>query len=111
MMSRYASSSKIKDLCSSRYLKQLIQEPTRNTLFTSTLPDLILTNSVNVSKIGVVDPGVSDHYLLYVMKKFERPKGEPKTLKVRSFKMFVGHEFLIGIRTILNGLPFVILLI
>ena len=87
-MSRYALSSKIKDLCSSLYLKQLIEEPTRVTPSSSILLDLILTNSVNVSKTAVIDPEVSDHSLVYVIRKFKRPKGEPKTLKVRSFHNF-----------------------
>ena len=83
MMSRYALSSKIKDLCSSLSLKQLIEEPTRVTPHSSTLLDLIMTNSVNISKAGVIDPGVSDHSLVYVIRKFKRPKGEPKIIRVR----------------------------
>ena len=98
MMSRYALSSKIKDLCSSLSLKQLIEEPTRVTPHSSTLLDLIMTNSVNISKAGVIDPGVSDHSLVYVIRKFKRPKGEPKIIRVRSFKNFVDDDFLRDLR-------------
>ena len=42
---------------------------------------LILTNSVNVSKTGIIDNGVSDQSLVYVIRKFKRPKDEPKILK------------------------------
>ena len=56
-------SIKIKDLCSSLSLKQLIEEPTRITPHSSTLLDLILTNSVNVSKSGVLYSGISDQGL------------------------------------------------
>ena len=98
MMSRYALSSKIKDLCSSLSLKQLIEEPTRVTPHSSTLLDLIMTNSVNISKAGVIDPGVSDHSLIYVIRKFKRPKGEPKIIRVRSFKNFVDDDFLRDLR-------------
>ena len=91
---------KIKDLCSSLYLKQLIEEPTRITQFSSTLLDLILTNSVNVSKTGVISHGVSDHSLVYVIRKFKRPKDEDKKLKVRSFQKFVEDEFFRDFRTI-----------
>ena len=97
-MSRYALSSKIKDLCSSLSLKQLIEEPTRVTPHSSTLLDLIMTNSVNISKAGVIDPGVSDHSLVYVIRKFKRPKGEPKIIRVRSFKNFVDDDFLRDLR-------------
>ena len=41
MLNKYALSSKIKDLCSSLSLKQLIEEPTRITPHSSTLLDLI----------------------------------------------------------------------
>ena len=98
MMSRYALSSKIKDLCSSLSLKRLIEEPTRVTPHSSTLLDLIMTNSVNISKAGVIDPGVSDHSLVYVIRKFKRPKGEPKIIRVRSFKNFVDDDFLRDLR-------------
>ena len=98
MMSRYALSSKIKDLCSSLSLKQLIEEPTRVTPHSSTLLDFIMTNSVNISKAGVIDPGVSDHSLVYVIRKFKRPKGEPKIIRVRSFKNFVDDDFLRDLR-------------
>ena len=98
MMNRYALSSKIKDLCSSLSLKQLIEEPTRVTPHSSTLLDLIMTNSVNISKAGVIDPGVSDHSLVYVIRKFKRPKGEPKIIRVRSFKNFVDDDFLRDLR-------------
>ena len=85
MISRYALSSKIKDLCSSLSLKQLIEESNRVTPHSSTLLDLIMINSVNISKAGVIDPGVSDHSLVYVIRKFKRPKGEPKIISVRFF--------------------------
>ena len=89
MLNKYALSSKIKDLCSSLSLKQLIEEPTRITTHSSTLLDLIMTNSVNVSKSGVLYSGISDHSLVYVITKFKRPKSEPKLIKTRSFKHFV----------------------
>ena len=92
MMSSYALSSEIKDLCSSLYLKQLIEKPT--TPFSSTLLDLIVTNSVNVSITGVIDPRISDHSLVSAIRKFKWPNGEPKILTVHSFKNFVEDEFL-----------------
>ena len=79
-------------------LKQLIEEATRITPHSSTLLDLIMTNSVNVSKSGVLYSGISDHSLLYVIRKFKRPKSEPKLIKTRSFKNFVEDNFLRDIR-------------
>ena len=57
-----------------------------------------MTNSVNISKAGVIDPGVSDHSMVYVLRKFKRPKGEPKIIRVRSFKNFVDDDFLRDLR-------------
>ena len=57
-----------------------------------------MTNSVNISKACVIDPGVSDHSLVYVIRKFKRPKGEPKIIRVRSFKNFVDDDFLRDLR-------------
>ncbi len=100
MLTRYALSSKIKDLCFSLSLKQLIEEPTRITSHSSTLLDLILTNSarINIAKSGVIDLGVSDHSLVYVIRKFKRYRGEPKLIKVRSYKNFVEENFLTDLR-------------
>ena len=98
MLKKYALSSKIKDLCSSLSLKQLIEEPTRTTPHSSTLLDLIMTNSVNISKSGVIVSGISDHDLVYVIRKFKRPKSEPKLIKVRTFKNFVENDFLRDLR-------------
>ena len=53
-----------------------------------------MTNSSCVSKSGVIHLGISDHSLTYVIRKFNRPKGEPKTIKVRSYKNFQTEHFL-----------------
>ena len=57
-----------------------------------------MTNSVNVSKSGVLYSGISDHSLVYVIRKFKRPKSEPKLIKTRSFKNFVEDNFLRDLR-------------
>ena len=51
ILSKYALSSKIKDLCSSLSLKQLIMEPTRVTINSSTLIDLIMDQQFSCFKI------------------------------------------------------------
>ena len=57
-----------------------------------------MTNSVNVSKSGVLYSGISDHSFVYVIRKFKRPKSEPKLIKTRSFKNFVEDNFLRDLR-------------
>ena len=64
------------------------------------LIDLIMTNSSCVSKSGVIHLGISDHSLTYVIRKFNRPKGEPKTIKVRSYKNFQTEHFLKVLRNL-----------
>ena len=66
---------------------------------------------MSIFQAGVIDPGVSDHSLVYVIRKFKRPKGEPKIIRVRSFKNFVDGDFLIEILEIVIGPIFLILLI
>ena len=51
-------------------LTQLISEPTRETEQTSTLIDHIAVSNVrNISKSGVVRTAISDHYLVYAVRK------------------------------------------
>ena len=57
-----------------------------------------MTNSVNISKAGVIDPGVSDHSLVFVIRKIKPPKGEPKLIKVFFFNNFVEDDFLRDLR-------------
>ena len=76
ILTKHALSFKINDLCSSLSLKQLISEPTSVTEKSSTLIDLILSNSSSIFKFGVIHLGISDHNLTYVVQKFKRLKGE-----------------------------------
>ena len=57
-----------------------------------------MANSINVSKSGVLYSGISDHSLVYMIRKFKRPKSEPKLIKTRSFKDFVEDNFLRDLR-------------
>ena len=49
-------------------LDQLIKEPTRVTITSSSLIDLILTNQPNNISNSGVDLGMSDHSLIYAVK-------------------------------------------
>ena len=62
---------KLQFLSSIYQLQQLISEPTRVTNTSRTLIHLIFTNeSHNIAKSGVIHTGVSDHSLIYTVRKF-----------------------------------------
>ena len=79
---------KLQTLSSLYQLTQVINDPTRVTETTSTLMDLILTNKAeNISCAGVLHLSISDHSLVYVVRKFELPKSRPSIKEVRDFKV------------------------
>ena len=76
--------------------KQLDGEPTRVTLETATLIDHIATTCArNIVKTGVHEVSLSDHFLVYCIRKFNGAveKGH-KRIKTRSIKHFKEDEFL-----------------
>ena len=77
-------------------LKQLVNEPTRLTLVSSTLIDVIFTGYTdNVSYSGVSHFGISDCSLIYAFRKISLPsavKG-PSTVLYRQFKNFDRNWF------------------
>ena len=76
--------------------KQLVEEPTRVTLETATLIDHIATTCArNIVKTGVHEVSLSDHFLVYCIRKFNGAveKGH-KRIKTRSMKHFKEDEFL-----------------
>ena len=76
-------------------LEQLIKEPTRVTKSSATTIDLILTNMVdNIATSGVIHLGISDHSLIYAVRKFAVPKTRPIIKEVRNFKHFVEVDFI-----------------
>ena len=80
---------KLQTLCSLYQLTQVINEPTRITETTSTLIDLILTNKPEyISTGGVLHLGISDHSLVYAVRKLKLPKSRPTIKEVRDFKHF-----------------------
>ncbi len=82
-------------LCSLYQIDQLIKESTRLTPKSATLIDLILTNRPeNISRSGVIHLGISDHSLVYAVRKFTLPKGRQKIRQVRNFKNSVENDFI-----------------
>jgi hypothetical protein len=69
-------------------LEQLINEPTRVTRTSATLIDLIFTNKKeNIAKSGVIHLGISDHSLIFAVRKFFTPKSRQNVRYVRNFKL------------------------
>ena len=67
-------------------LKVVIETTTRTTEKTNSLLDLILTNSMYVSKAGTLDHYISDHQPIYVKKgRDARPKVEFEGRSYRNF--------------------------
>lgn len=87
---------KLKQVCGLFNLENLINLPTRVTENTSTCIDLILTNhSEKISQSGVISLGMSDHSLVYAVRKLRRPgTSESKYISTRSYKSFDQSAFL-----------------
>ena len=61
----------------------------------ATTIDSIFTNVVdNIATSGVIHLGISDHSLIYVLRKFAVPKTRPTIKEVRNFKHFVEVDFI-----------------
>ena len=76
--------------------KQLIEEPTRVTLTTSSIIDHVATTCArNIVKSGVHEVSLSDHYMVYCIRKFNGAveKGH-KMIKTRKMKNFNKEVFL-----------------
>lgn len=76
-------------------LTQLITEPTRITPVSQTLIDLCITNyPEKISASGVLTLGISDHSLIYIVRKSAHPKLTTKIIKRKNlekehFKIFL----------------------
>ena len=81
---------RLKSLCTLYQLRQIINEPTRVTKSSATQIDLILLNNPeSISNFGVIELGISDHSLIYVVKKLVPSKGQRKCSEIRNFKNFI----------------------
>ena len=77
-------------------MRQLITSPTRVTLTTSTLIDVLFTNDHDSHVMtGEYDTALSDHYLIYTVfsKSFVRKERAHKEIKFRNFRTFSPEEF------------------
>ena len=77
------------ELCNLYQYSQLIQVPTRVTASSSTLIDLFLTNNpCKFSHHGVSHIGISDHSLIYAVRKSFISTGSPTIINSRQLRNF-----------------------
>ena len=96
-----AHAKRIKDIYAAYDLKQLINEPTRVTVQSSTLIDHIaVSNTSNIKESGVVKVSLSDHYLVFAIRKFQCGfKRQQKFIRTRRMKNFNEEAFLLDTRS------------
>ena len=77
-------------------LVQLVEKPTRVTLETATIIDHIATTCTrNIIKVGVREASLSDHYMVYCIRKFNGAvEKDHKKIKTRNMKHFSENQFL-----------------
>ena len=81
--------------------KQLIQEPTRVTRNTKNLIDHFFTNKPeSMALTGVSKTTISDHYLIYGIRKFPSVKVNTRIIEFRDFKNLNERAFLDDIRSL-----------
>ena len=88
--------NRLADLYNSFGLTQLISEPTRETIDTSTIIDHIAVNvECNIIESGVLKLALSDHCLVYAIRKFRgNIPCNHKMIKTRQMKNFNEELFL-----------------
>lgn len=86
---------KINNLAKHSNLHQLIKDYTRITENSKSKLDLaFVSNTSSVSSSGVHHLGLSDHSLIYLVRKNKKVKVPPKIIKYRSFKKFNENDFI-----------------
>ena len=77
----------------------MISEPIRVTSNTSTLIDLFITNNTkSIVHSGVYSLSISDHNLIFAIRKIDIPRRSPRYVETRSFKKFNANAFLSDIK-------------
>ena len=75
-------------------MSQLIDRPTRVTETSSTVIDHIWTNNPYLySHRGVIEPGLSDHALIFACRKRPKLNKEKHTIQIRSRRKYNPIEF------------------
>ena len=90
-----SATKKIKSLYELYQLSQLIKEATRVTMTTSSLIDHIVTNTPEkISVSGVIHTGISDHSLVFAIRKISVTKNRENIVEIRNMKNFDNQKFI-----------------
>ena len=73
--------------------QQLVTKPTRTNEKTSTLLDLVITNSDHIVNVGNKTLNISDHDMIYITRKMILEKRQPITFTGRSYRNFDPKDF------------------
>ena len=100
--SENSSANKVLELYNAYGLEQLINQPTRETLSTSTLIDHVaVSDHRNIVESGVLNIALSDHYMIYCVRKYRWAlKGQHKKITTHQMKHFDETSFLAEISSI-----------
>ena len=83
------------EFCDRFCMSNTITEPTRETNCSTSQTDLILTTSPErFSLSGTMELGLSDHELIYTIRKQKIARPPPKLIEYRSMKGFEGDYYL-----------------
>ena len=74
-------------------LLQLINQPTRVTSETCTIDLFITNNDESIIDSGVYPVSISDHNLIYAVRKIGIPRNNPKFIVTRNLKHFDQRKF------------------
>ena len=86
--------SQLMDVLISFQMNQVLTEPTRVTHTSKTLIDVVITNSKErLNHTGAYPLSISDHYLIYAIRKIGIPRGRPRFVEARNFKHFDESKF------------------
>lgn len=84
----------IKDCLKLNGFKQLIDEPTRITINTSSLIDIVATtHENNIALKFVYSFGISDHHLLGIVRQLNTKRFRPRRMLVRNYKGYSKDDF------------------
>jgi len=90
-----SNSLRLIDILNNYQLSQLINQPTRVTPTSKSLIDLFITNDKDkISSYGIYPLTISDHFLIYGIRKATLKKGEPKIITTRNLKNFSEEQFI-----------------
>ena len=68
-------------------MKNIINKPTRITVDTSTVIDLIITSDKSkIKSHSCYDTGISDHHIVYAILNLYRKRSWPKLIEVKNYK-------------------------